>query len=312
MNIAGKIVHLIFVFLLVAGLTIFFRTAFANLLSLLRARRRLQVRKSKENRSSEMKQLDLLVKTTVNKRLSAELYLIASAVLFTALLATGFRSVGLSYALIAAFVFTTVPYLLMRIRLENIRRKSSYEGESFMAALLSSYRMSFGNIGTAVERLIDDENMPANCKRLLPDIIVNMRTSGDTDVLRDCAAGFAYAINTNWSRMTAYNIGMAAAFGLDISLALENIVSQLKEARAFAEERKRLNSESVRLVIFMIPAAYLGTLLLSVQYLGTNLHTFLHNQFFTPQGFTLISVSLFLFFFNAAVLSAVNNKQFDF
>lgn len=312
MNIAGKIVHPIFVFLLVAGLAILFQSAFVNLLSLLHARRRLQARKLREHRSGEMKRLDLLVKTTVNKHLSVELYLFFSAVLFTASLATGVRSVGLSYALIAAFVFTAVPYLLMRIRLENIRRKSSYEGESFMAALLSSYRMSFGNIAEAVERLIDDENMPANCKRLLPDIIVNMRTSGNTDVLRDCAAGFAYAINTNWSRMTAYNIGMAAAFGLDISSALENILSQLKEARSFAEERKRLNSESVRLVIFMIPAAYLGTLLLSVQYLGTDLYTFLQNQFFTPQGFTLITVSLFLFLFNAALLSAVNNKQFDF
>lgn len=311
MELMGRLIHMILVLLLVSGLSILFRHSFANLVSYMNARRRLKRRRA-ESTNAFMKQLDLLVKATVSKKLTAEAVLMLSVILFIAALATGLRSVGFPYAPMAALIFALMPYPLMKIRLENMRRRNSYEGESFLAALLSSYRMSLGNIHEALERLTEDQNTPANCRRLLPEVIIGMRASGDPKALKKSAEGLSYAINTNWSRMTAYNIGMAAATGMDISLALENILSQLKEARALAEERKRLNSESVRLVIFMIPASYLGTLLLSVHYLGVDVKTLFRNQFFTPQGFMLITISLFLFILNVALLSAVHNKQFDF
>lgn len=312
MELTGRLIHMMLVVLLVSGLVILFRHSFWIVMSLMNARRRLYKRRRAENRSALMKNLDLLVKVTVNKNLAAEGVLICSIILFIAALSTGLRSVGSPYAFVAAFIFALMPYPIMKIKLENMRRRNSYEGESFLAALLSAYRMSFGNISAALEQLADDERTPTNCRRLLPEIIIKMRASGNTGALKNCAEGLSYAINTNWSRMTAYNIGIAAATGTDISLALENILSQLKEARSLAEERKRLNSESVRLAIVMIPTAYLGTLLLSVKYLDVDIGTLFYNQFLTPQGFTLITVSFFMFIFNAALLSAVNNKQFDF
>jgi hypothetical protein len=60
--------------------------------------------------------------------------------------------------------------------------------------------------------------------------------------------------------------------------------------RIIAEERKWLNSESARIVVFLVPFMYIGTAFLSVNYIGMSMSGFLKNQlmvhisFLTYQG----------------------------
>ncbi|MDD2217190.1 MAG: hypothetical protein PHX63_02010, partial [Eubacteriales bacterium] len=184
MELIGRLIHTVLVMLLVSGLTILFRHSFSNIMSLMNARRRLRKRKKAESRSAFMKKLDALTRLTVNKRFTAESVMIFSIIIFITALATGLRSVSLMYAFIAAFIFALMPYPIMKIRLENMRRRNSYEGESFLAALLSAYRMSLGNISETLEHLADDENTPANCRGLLPEIIIKIRSSGNMETLK--------------------------------------------------------------------------------------------------------------------------------
>ena len=112
--------------------------------------------------------------------------------------------------------------------------------------------------------------------------------------------------------MLANSIRVSAESGLNVSLALEDILIQLREARQIFEERKRLNSESARMVVFLAPVMYLGTILMTVRYLGIPFTKLLRNQFHTEQGFLLILLISFLFLINLTLIEIINNQRFDY
>ena len=112
--------------------------------------------------------------------------------------------------------------------------------------------------------------------------------------------------------MLANCIRISAESGTNVSLALEDILIQLREARALFEERKRLNSESARMVVFLAPFMYAGTMLLSVKYLGIPFGRLIRNQFYTEQGFLLLLLTAFLFLINLALIEIINNQRFDY
>jgi hypothetical protein len=141
---------------------------------------------------------------------------------------------------------------------------------------------------------------------------MELRSTGSEERVRAAAAAFAYGVGTNWGRMLAWHIRMAAVGGGDISLAIEDILSQLREARALAEERKRINSESVRLVVFLIPLSYAGVFLVSVGLLGMSPARFLRNQFATAEGFGFFVAAVFLFFLNLVLIEVVTGRKLDF
>ncbi|MBQ2868127.1 MAG: hypothetical protein IJE87_07120, partial [Firmicutes bacterium] len=97
-----------------------------------------------------------------------------------------------------------------------------------------------------------------------------------------------------------------------IAMGLEDILVQMRQAMANMEERKRMNSESTRITIFMVPLLYLGTIGLSLYYLEMSPKHFLENQIGTPEGLLLLLGNVFLFCVNLAALEIVNNQKLDF
>jgi hypothetical protein len=99
---------------------------------------------------------------------------------------------------------------------------------------------------------------------------------------------------------------------MNVSQGVEDILVQLREARTLMEERKRLNAESVRIAAFLVPALYVGSLLLAVRFLGMPLAALLKNQIGTPGGFTLFMMIVLLFFVNMALIEVATNQKLDF
>ena len=99
---------------------------------------------------------------------------------------------------------------------------------------------------------------------------------------------------------------------MDVSEGLADMVVQLKSASKRAEDRKRLNSEANRMTTFLVPLLYLGTILISISYLGLTPRKFINNQFFTPEGLLFFLVGLFLFIVNLAVLQLVSGAKLDY
>ena len=134
--------------------------------------------------------------------------------------------------------------------------------ERCLPLLLSKYRLAVLDMQRTLELLTEDENTPPICRNTLASILSQARTSGDSDEIKRIFKSFEFAVKTNWGRMAAYNMALAFTEGIDVSNALEDLMQQITEARKLAEERKRLNSESGRLVVFMVPVSYMVSILL--------------------------------------------------
>lgn len=308
---AGDGIQAVLYILLLTGLTAVFWHDLRMGILKIRIHRRLHLRKEKPEKRI-LRHLRLLMDTISGGRLSEKSLILISCCLALAVTVTGFRSYSAGLAVFFGGIIGLMPYVLCRIRLESIRRAASFEGEAFVTMLLSKYRMASFNMQRALELIAGDSHAPEVVARLIPNILLNIRTTGERAKIRAAFHPFEFAIDTNWSRMTAYNMALSCENGLDVSDALEDIIVQLREARNLTEERKRMNAETGRLVLFMVPVSYAFSLFLSVRYVGVETAKLFHNQFLTPQGFAFFIFIVFLFLVNAAILKIVGNKRFDY
>ncbi|MDD3169040.1 MAG: hypothetical protein PHC91_06205 [Eubacteriales bacterium] len=269
-------------------------------------------RKAMKPETALEKHLRKVLAICLKKPMDPKTFLRYAGLIFLLILLAGIQTVSAPSAFLMAGLIAVMPYLLLRVRVETIRRKSSYEGEKLISEFLCQYRISGLNIYKTIEQVILVSEGTKITGRLLFKLLLELRNTGNSQVIKEATERFAYGINTGWSRMLANCIRISAESGTNVALALEDIQIQLREARLLFEERKRLNSESARMVIFLAPVMYLGTVVMSVKYLGMSFERFLKNQFYTEQGFLLILLILFLFLINLALIEIINNQRFDY
>ncbi|MCL2437441.1 MAG: hypothetical protein FWD00_05325 [Clostridiales bacterium] len=276
-------------------------------------RNRLRVARQRYRRQgAASKHLNQVLQVTSGNSLKSAHFLWLCGLLFMGVSAVGMRSMSGFAALATGFITALLPYFILRVKLEIIRKKSSFEGEAFIGNFLSAYRMSNYNIFEAMEKTGKEKQQTKTCSELMVKILLEIRNTTNPIEIGRISNQFAYMINTNWSKMFAYNIRLAVLSGTNIALALEDILIQLREAKKASEERKRVNSEAARMVKFFIPALYGLSVFMSIRYVGIPIERFIYNQVFTSQGFMLLAASVFLFILNLALVEFVNHQQFDY
>ncbi|MDR0817675.1 MAG: hypothetical protein LBN35_03455 [Clostridiales Family XIII bacterium] len=304
--------------LLLTGILLLMRRQIVRFAEVVKSRRRLSpARKPNGDKKHTgltglTEHLNNTLRSVMKHPISATAFLSCEIILFFLVFMASATNLSIPMSVITGLSFAMIPYLYLRVRLERIRRRGSYEGEALMAALLTQYWVAGSNIFMTMERVIENTKDIRISKKLLSSLLIELRSTGSKARIKNAADAFAYGIGTNWSRMLAYNIRIAAITGCDIGLALEDILAQLREARTLHEERKRINGESVRLVIFLIPLIYIGSAFVSVGMLGLTPARFLRNQFLTAEGFGLFCFTVFLFMVNIVLLEVVTNKKLDF
>lgn len=269
-------------------------------------------RKALKPENALEKHLRKVLSISLKKPMDPKDFIRYTIIIFVLILGIGVRTVSFASAFFMGAFVSTMPYLLLRVRVETIRRKSSYEGEKLISEFLCQYRISGLNIYKTIEQVILLSEGTKITGRLLFKLLLELRNTGNQQVIKEATERFAYGINTSWSRMLANCIRISAESGINVTLALEDIQIQLREARQVFEERKRLNSEAARMVVFLAPVMYLGTIVLSVKYLGIPFVKLIRNQFYTEQGFLLILLVTFLFLINLALIEIINNMRFDY
>jgi len=73
-----------------------------------------------------------------------------------------------------------------------------------------------------------------------------------------------------------------------------------------------MNSESVRMAVFLIPFMYVGSFFLSVKYLNMSVSKFFRNQFLTREGLMFFLLLMIMFVFNLCAIRLVANKKIDY
>ncbi len=278
-----------------------------------RLRRRLLARKRcSEKEAGWRKHLDSLFAHRTDPRKSSAGFLAVSFLAAGAVLIPGLLSFRIPQAAILAAAAEISPYLLVRTRFEVRKRRGSYEGEAFVGNLISQYRLSSFNLFDALEKLLREHPVTRVMNRLTARLLMELRTLTRPEEIRQACHRFAAAAGTNWAAMLSYSLGQAAETGINISSALEDVLIQMREARQLIEERRRLNGEAIRIVVYLIPGIFGGGMLVAVRGMGLGWRAYFHNQFMTPQGFFLFLLALFLLMLNIALIEAVSNRRFDF
>lgn len=274
---------------------------------------RLKVRKRAFKPESGIEQhLRKTLSISLKKPIEPIVFLRFNMIIFLLIFLVGVRNTTLASSILIGALITAMPYLLLRLRVEIIRRKSSYEGEKLISEFLCQYRMADSNIYKTIEQVILISEDTKITGKLLFKLLIELRNTGNPKLIKEATERFSYAINTNWSRMLANCIRISALDGTDVALALEDILIQLREARQLFEERRRLNSESVRMVVFLAPIIFMSTIVVSVKYLGIPFSKVMKNQFYTEQGFLMILLIMFLFLLNLALIEIISNQRFDY
>lgn len=299
--------------LFLSGLGFLYKDYIRNYYIKIKMKNRLRTRrKALKNETIIEQHLRRLLSVTMKKSIEPKRFIKINFLLFLLIVLVGIQNVTITSAIWMAGLISSMPYLLLRVRLETLRRKGSYEGEKLISEFLNQYRICGYNIYKTIEQVIFISEDIKISSKLLFKLLLELRNTGNKEVIKLATDNFAYGVNTNWSKMLSNNIRIAAESGTNVSFALEDILIQLREARVMFEERKRLNSEAVRMVVFLIPFMYIGSVVMSIKYLGISPVRFIENQIYTEQGFLVLLLSVFLFLVNLALIEIVNNQRFDY
>ena len=296
--------------LLVIGVTLLMRRRIEAAIDFFRSRHRL--RPERDFRARAFTDLDRLLKTTMKKPLTPTAFGIVMIALFFMVFIASAKTIPMPAAFLTGAAFSGLPYLFLRVRLERLRRAGSFEGEKLVSAFLTAYLVSAGNMYETIERTILICPHLKISSGLLEGLLMTLRSTADPDRVRAAADSFAFGIGTSWASMLAYAIRTGALRGSDMTSAIEDILSQLREARVLAEERRRINGESVRMTAYLAPGLYIGSVFVAVFVMGMPIERFLHNQIFTAAGFALLTTALFLFLLNRVMLEMLVNRKLDF
>jgi hypothetical protein len=285
---------------------------FKTLLLMIRTRRRLYVGNRAVKAGAAEEHLSSLLHTVFKRKYSTNLLLSVSGLIFLCMFFAGLQSMRPPAAGLLALTVGLTPYLLLRIRAETIRRRGSQEGERLVAAFLNQYRITNYNIYETLEKLIANGAEFRICGRYLFKLLLEIRNAGNSEKLHRATEAFSRAVDTNWSRMLAYNIRLGAGQGMNVSPGIEDILVQLRDARTIMEETKRLNAESSRIITFFVPFLYIGSIMLSVRFLGISFPALMRNQLGTPEGFVLLVLIAMLFVVNVILIELVTHRKLDY
>ncbi|MBQ3921446.1 MAG: hypothetical protein II689_04320 [Firmicutes bacterium] len=242
----------------------------------------------------------------------AELFIGGCVFIFLAALLAGMRIFRPYPAFVLSVLLALCPLVFLALRLEVSRNRASREGISLVTELYRQYRMNGLNIYEAMEAAVVSDGDYPTCRAHLYRLLLRLRESPGILETRRSLDQFAFAIGTTWGKILAVNIRTAVEKGSDISNALTDIAIQLKAAVSRSEDRKRLNSESVRMTLFLVPALYAGTCFAATRYLRVDARVFFRNQFTTREGLTFFVIIALLFVFNVVILTLAGNRRLDY
>lgn len=282
-----------------------------------RVKRRIDLRKrlnggGEKKRSPAGRWIEQMLQTVSGDEVNADSFITFLIFLFVFVFLLSARNFTLPLALTASAAITSLPVLVLAVKVETARTKGSMEGISLVTEFYRQYRMKGTNVYEAIEATVDADGEYPNCRKQLYKLLLRLRASGNPDEIRESLDAFAFALGTTWGKMFATCLRMSVEKGADVSEGIADIITQLKNANAMAEDRKRLNSESARMTMFLVPILYIGTMLLGVYYLDVSPASIFKNQFMTPEGLLFFMVIVFLFVFNLILLKLVDNTRLDY
>jgi len=257
----------------------------------------------------------LLIRITTGKtgRDSVFYFLFLSVCLFSVSFTVTAGLFGVSiFFILTSSLIGLLPYIYLRFRLKSLQLAGSYEAENLLSELTSMYKISDFNMASAIDKTVETIKENPLSKKALFILSVKIKDYKDREELQSAVDFFVSMFGTEWAVLLGMSIFESVANGTNVSVSLDNILSNLKEIKSSIEKDKRANYEAFTMVKFVIPIVYILSVFTCVKYFGFTLGKFFYYQFNTSLGikfFMAISVLSVISFWSMYVLS---RPKFDF
>ncbi|QIB69797.1 hypothetical protein Ami103574_10900 [Aminipila butyrica] len=230
-------------------------------------------------------------------------------IIFIASMCLTVRVLLLGTAIFLSVGLAIMPYLLLRVRLEEMRAMSSREAEVLVNAFLIKYRAKQRNIEETLEAIIKEKSIK-NTKPLLLKLLFKLQNTKNKAEIKAAVEVFVYSINTNWARLLGSNVYQATTLNIDVTLSLEDLLVQLREARRLWEKQKRDTAEPRR-ILWGIPILYFFFAYISWSKLGLSANELFYNQFASKQGVSFFMLIVIGFTLSLILVKLRFSRKFD-
>lgn len=203
------------------------------------------------------------------------------------------------------------PYVWLRLQLNKIRIDSSYEADKLINELINQYKLNNNNMIDAIDETIHNIKEAPSMKRQLFILSLKLKEYRTKEQLKASIEHFIYAVETEWIILLANNIYISITENIDITLGLEDIQKEIKQAIADKEREKRLNLESISIVKYLTPTIYLLSILLSKKVFNIPIKDFFEYQLNTSTGFNYFMIIVVITLFNNSLIVLLNRQKFD-
>lgn len=294
------------------GASLFFSRSFSLGLLSFKMRKRLKQKRKEGKEGKLFYILRVSLFTITGKDLSPVLFVLVTAVNAFALSLVTLKFYGVFIGMTVFSSAFLLPYGFLFIKLKTVRDKVSHEAEGFLGSFLSSYRSSECDVLEAISRMTPKKVKAKSLESFLAKLLYTVRNDSSAKSVKKAEAEFSFSVNTKWGKLLSYNMAIGILTGEDISIALEDIFFQMREARVLFEKRKRMNQETIKMVMFLIPAMYAFTVFSARNFIGLTMGEFIRYQFQERIGFMLFMTILLMFLINLMILEYIKNRPLDF
>ena len=275
-------------------------------------RQRLKaLRAPKKELPQPLRYIEKLINVSFVKESSKKFFILSEGLIFVIAYLLSFRNYNPLLALLISVLSITLPLLLLATKLETGRSKASHEGISMVSELFRQYRINKLNMYEAIQQTVNSDSSYKLSSKRLYMLLVRLRSACGNSEIEQIIDEFVFSFNTSWAKMLGQCIKLSIENGYDVSAGLSDIAGQLKEANSLEEKRRMLNGEASRMTLLLVPLMYAICMIVAIFYLDMSPKSLIMNQFFTPSGFMLFLLNIFLFLFNLFLLAITNSGKLD-
>ena len=277
--------------------------------------RSIKVSSLKKQDSKFIQHINMVLHIVLNKNYHGAAYsfIVLSICLFAVtflMLITGGQS--LLFSFLFALLLGLLPYLIMRVRLIVIRIEGSYEAEDLVTELNNQYKICNLNMIEAMDCTLPKLNNCRYTQKALFRLSMAIKEYKSEEQLDSIIKEFVYAIDTEWAALLGINIKIAVSDGRDVRPSLDDIIIELKQIKEILEKDKRNNNESFSMIKFIVPAVYVLSVFVAVNFFGFTLNKFFDYQFRTDIGLKFALLTFTSMVINYAVTYLMSKPKYDF
>ncbi|MBA7694659.1 hypothetical protein ES703_103272 [subsurface metagenome] len=205
-----------------------------------------------------------------------------------------------------------LPYIFLRFRLKSLQLQGSYEAVKLLSELTNMYKISSFNMSSAIDKTIGTIKDSPLSKKALFHLSLKVKEYKGKEELQSAIDDFVAAFDTEWATLLGMNIFESILNGTNVSVSLDDILSNLKQVKSSIEKDKRANYEAFTMVKFVIPVVYILSVFTAVKFFGFTIGRFFYYQFNTGLGIKLFITIVVLMVFSFCAMFVLSKPKFDY